>query len=74
MNKEKLNEKIWYRALKVVFVLAFLIAQAFNFFLASSDTKILYSILSFLVISVIFWIIARIFFYIIFGEKFLKIK
>lgn len=40
----------------------------------SPIAKVIYLILSFLVVSVVFWLIARIFFYIALGEKFFSLK
>lgn len=39
MDRSTLNQKAWYRALKVLFVLAFFLAQGFGFLITDSITS-----------------------------------
>lgn len=46
MNKENLNNKMWYRVTKVFFILSFLLAQSFSFLITYSvvESKIIYTL------------------------------
>jgi len=39
MNRTDIKSKIWYRAIKVIFIGVFLFAQALGFFLISTYTN-----------------------------------
>lgn len=71
---ENLNNKIWYRFLKVVFITSFLVLQIGPIVFILEDGEIFLGIALFLFISFIFWLISRGFFYIFTKEKFLAGK
>mgnify|MGYP001000318808 CR=1 FL=1 len=77
---ENLNDKVWYRLLKVVFIITFILAQlsfliiiidASGYYSTSKDV-VLQIALGFLIISAVFWLVSRIFSYIFLKEKFLS--